>query len=667
MPAFPPAFEDSAMISRLIPAAGTLLALWAVVSTTAAPPQVARVSSLSLQTGTVNTLVIDGTDLGPNPRIVLPVPIESQTVKDGATPTKVQIEVKFAADVLPGIYQMRLASDKGISGPIVVEIDNEPAVPFGPQVAKLPALLHGLLPGSATLSTTLTGKKGQRLIVEVEAKRIGSAIDPVLKLLDPRRIEIAAGRPSNPLAGDTRLVTVLPVDGTYTVELHDLQYKAGTPNRFRMRIGEYPYVDLPFPLAAQRGSKASVALIGSVPDATRVEVDLTRSPGNSFVQLPRVPGVPGFPPAILVSDIPEVIETPQAEGKLQEVTVPVGINGRISKPKEEDQYRIKVQPGTKLKLDVLAERLGSPLDGVLILKNEAGAQLARSDDQPNTLDPGLEFMVPAGVESLIAIVTDANGRGGPDFVYRLSITPTTQPDFSIALLDDRPLVPFGGAALVRVRATRSNYNGPIKLAVSGLPEGITIAGDEIPAGATDTLLSFSVPEGAKPMQAVLQVVGEATENGVSLQRQALLPETPLSKVYPWMRSELAIAVVEPGLIAIAWDSLDGGLPVGATAAGKINVTRKPDAKGTIRLSFLTSQIVPKGKDNKDDVNKSLRLEAVPMVPPGEQAVIELKILVPADLPPMPYDAAVRAELVAADNKTILATATTPSRRMIAAK
>jgi hypothetical protein len=580
MPALPPAFEESAMTSRLIPAIGTVLALWAAFSSTAAPPQVAKVSALTLQSGAVNTLVIDGTDLGPNPRIVLPVPIASQTVKDGATPAKVQIEVKLAENVPVGVYQMRIASDKGISNPIGVEIDDWPTLPFGPQIAKLPALLIGC---------------------------------------------------------------------------------------FRMRIGDFAFADLPFPLAAQRGSKASIALIGSVPETTRVDVDLSKMPGGSFVPLPRVPGVPGFSPAVLVSDIPEVLETPQADGKPQEVTVPVGINGRISKPREEDRYRIKVQPGTKLKFDVLAERLGSSLDGVLILKNEAGGQLVRSDDQPNTLDPGMEFTVPAGVESLIAIVTDANGRGGPDFVYRLAVTPVNQPDFSVALLDDRPLLPFGGAALVRVRATRNNYTGPIKLTLPGLPEGITAAGDEIPAGATDTLLSFSVPEDAKPIQGVLHVIGESTEGGISLQRLAVLPETPLSKVYPWMRGELAIATTEPGAIGIAWENLDGAFPIGGNVVGKINVTRKPDTKGTVKLSFLTSQIVPKGKDNKEDVNKAIRLEAVPVVPAGEQATLELKILVPADLPPMPYDVAVRAELIAADNKTVLATAVTPSRRLIAAK
>lgn len=654
------------MTARLPLVLATALTLWGVLSSRAAPPQIAKITVQTLQSGASTTLVIDGTDLGPNPRIVLPVPIASQAVKDGATPTKVQIEVKLAENVPPGVYQMRLASDKGISAPVGVEIDEMPQQPFGPQVAKLPASLQGSLASSATLSTTLTGKKGQRLVIEVEARRIGSAIDPVVKLLDPRRVQIAGARGSNALAGDARLITALPADGTYTIELHDLQYKAGTPSRFRMRIGDFPHADLPFPLAGQRGTKASFQLIGNLPDSTRVEVDLTSQPGGSYVRLPRVSGLSGASPGILVSDIPETVEA-SPQGSLQEVSVPIGISGRILQPKEEDRYRIKVQAGMKLKFDVLAERAGSPLDGVLTLRNEAGAQLARSDDQPGTLDPALEYTVPEGVNALIAAVTDVNSRGGPDFVYRLSVTNASQPDFTLALLDDRPHIPRNGSALLRVKATRAGYNGAIKLALPGLPEGVTVAGDEIPAGTTETLLALTVAEGATLSQAVLQVIGEGTDGGVSLQRSAVLPETPLSRAQPWFRTELAMAVTEPAIIGIAWDSLDGALPVGKSIAGKVNVTRSADAKGTIRLSFLTSQIVPKGKDNKDDVAKAIRLEAVPAVPANEQASVELKILVPADLPVLPYDVAVRAELIAADNKTVLATAVTASRRLIAAK
>ena len=81
---------------------------------------------------------------------------------------------------------------------------------------------------------------------------------------------------------------------------------------------------------------------------------------------------------------------------------------------------------------------------------------------------------------------------------------------------------------------------------------------------------------------------------------------------------------------------------------------------------MTSQITPKGKDGKDNIARSLRLENPPVLT-AKQDVADFKIAVPADLPPMPYDLAIRAELLAADNKTVLLTAVTEARRLAAGK
>src|SRR5262249_35762077 len=122
------------------------------------------------------------------------------------------------------------------------------------------------------------------------------------------------------------------------------------------------------------------------------------------------------------------------------------INGRIRVPGEEDRYRLLVRPGMKLRFEVLAERAGSRLDGVLVLRNEAGAPLVRSDDQPGTLDPGLDYTVPDGVTAVAAAGPDVPGRGGPDFVYRLAVTPTGPPHFRLALPAERVHVPPNGAS-----------------------------------------------------------------------------------------------------------------------------------------------------------------------------------------------------------------------------
>ena len=115
-------------------ATGALITLCVGLAAAAAPPQIAKIAVPTLQTGAVTTLTIEGTDLTPNPRILLPVPIAAQTVKDGATAAKVQIEVKLADQAPPGVYQLRIACDKGISNPVGVEIDDLPPQAFGPQV-----------------------------------------------------------------------------------------------------------------------------------------------------------------------------------------------------------------------------------------------------------------------------------------------------------------------------------------------------------------------------------------------------------------------------------------------------------------------------------------------------------------------------------------------------
>src|SRR5205085_1358549 len=100
----------------------------------AAPPQLRQVTPPALQAGAAGTLIIDGTDLLPNPQIVLPVPVDAQTIKQPSTATRVQIEVKLAPNIPAGIYQLRLANDKGISNPMSVEIDDGPQQPFAAQV-----------------------------------------------------------------------------------------------------------------------------------------------------------------------------------------------------------------------------------------------------------------------------------------------------------------------------------------------------------------------------------------------------------------------------------------------------------------------------------------------------------------------------------------------------
>ena len=653
------------------------LALAAAVSTatvstaTAAPPAPAALSQRGLQAGATTMLTINGSDLLPEPRIILGVPIAAQAVKEGATANQVQIDVTLDAAVPPGIYQLRVATAQGISPPLAVGVDRLPEGPFAAEVASLPIALNGSLQGAAVLRTSFTGQKGQALLVEVEGRRLGVELNPVLHLLDARNVQLAWGQASQALSGDARIVATLPADGRYTVELHDALYRGPGPGNFRLKIGSLPYADLAYPLAVRRGAKVALEFAASnLPAGARAETAETAAPGEGPAPWPAIELLSGARPPLIYSDHDELTETAAAPGQLQQANPPIGISGRLSAAREVDRYQLNVTPGQTLRIDVLAARVGSPLDGVLTVHNPAGAELARSDDRPGTTDPGLNFKIPAGVEAIVVAIKDLEGRGGENYVYRLSAVPAGQPDYSLTLFSDREQLPQGGATLLRVRANRAGYNGPIKLSIPGLPAGLALTGDEIPAGATDALVSI-LSGGQTPPPVVTTIVGDSTAPNTSLRRVASAGETIASKAQPWLRHEVALAGAPASPIAVAWAAAaaEPKLPLGSSTPLEVQISRAAGAVGPVRLSLVTTQIAPKKtiKENNqdkqvDDVERTLRLDSTPTIA-AEQSSGAATVLVPGDLPAIPYDVALKAELLSADGKNVLASAFTPARRL----
>src|SRR5262249_47305093 len=104
-------------------------------------------------------------------------------------------------------------------------------------------------------------KKGQRLVVETVAARLGSGVLPQLRVTDARQRFIAADD-SQALRGDCRLWFVVPEDGEYVVEISDSRYRGGNPPFYRLKIAEYDVVEEVFPLGGPRGATVEFTLRG---------------------------------------------------------------------------------------------------------------------------------------------------------------------------------------------------------------------------------------------------------------------------------------------------------------------------------------------------------------------------------------------------------------------
>lgn len=106
--------------------------------------------------------------------------------------------------------------------------------------------------------------------------------------------------------------------------------------------------------------------------------------------------------------------------KPQLVTLPTTVRGRIGAAQDVDVFAFEGKAGQRVTAEILAARLGSPLDATLTLWNNTNTLLASADDSPADRDPRLAFTLPADGRYFL-VVQDAHDQGGPAYGYLLQV------------------------------------------------------------------------------------------------------------------------------------------------------------------------------------------------------------------------------------------------------
>ncbi|QDU98203.1 hypothetical protein [Lignipirellula cremea] len=586
----------------------------------AAPPAITNVDLRGLQSGGVVTLTLTGSDLMPDPQLVLSLAKVEQKLLPGAAANKVQFEVKVPAAAEAGLYNVRVATGQGVSNAVVVAVDGLPESAVAEQAASLPIAMHGALAGSARQVVRFTGQAGQEILCEVEANRLGGKLRPVLHLYEPSGRHLAWSLPSPLLEGDTRLSAKLPVDGEYRVELHDLQYASPAPNFYRLKIGSWAFADIAWPPTVGE-EPADVALIGNLPQPiTRTAAADDRSPQPAawpqgmLASGPRVVIRSSLQRQLLEQESPNAATTDLG-------SAPVAACGRLLTANEQDRFQLQVTPGSNLKLAVQAAVLGSPIDAMIEVQNEKGGKLAGNDDANGSPDPELTYTVPKEVETLWVVVSDALGRGGPTHVYRLLVSLADEPaapDFTLRFEDDRLQVARGQFSVLPVQVDRTQFTGPIELRLSQLPPGVTCAVASAEGDADGALLLVQAAAGSSACL-VTRLVGATNTQELTAVRTGRNGTSPLVNSRPWLASELAVAAYQPDVpFTIDWEKTDEPvrLVLGAKLTLPVVCQRPVGADGPVRLTLLTSQTAPQN-NGRVDPNRTLRTEAAAVEIPAD--------------------------------------------------
>ncbi len=470
-------------------------------------------------------------------------------------------EVTVAPDAEPGRREIRVITKRGVSNPLPFYVGQVPEVARKPmKTCQLPLLGKEYMaqrqrPSDeeemrVTLPCTMNGqiapgemnryrfqaKKGQRLVISAKARDLVPYVadgvpgwfQAVMRLTDASGKELAYDDDFrfNP---DPLIDFEVPEDGEYVLTIHEALFRGRESFVYRITVSELPFVTSIFPLGGRAGEPVKVEMDGwNLGKATLALPSKDARPGRYMVAASNGKFVSNAVPFALDS-LPECLEKePNDEpSKAQKVQLPIIINGRIDRPGDWDVFEVEGKAGQTIVAEVMARRLGSPLDSFLKVTSTDGKIIALNDDHHDAAsglntdhaDSYLMVKLPTDGKYFIHL-GDTRRHAGKEYAYRLRIG-EPRPDFQLRLIPSRLVMPSKGSASVTVYAIRKDgFDGSIKLSFKNLPEGFESPGATLAAKNVAVRLSLrtSIEVTMKPIN--VTVVGTAKAGDQEVVREA---------------------------------------------------------------------------------------------------------------------------------------------------
>ena len=386
-----------------------------------------------------------------------------------------------------GIVTLRVATTNGVSDLAMLVIDKLHSIP---ESATNRSVVRGLAVDGTTDELafdyySFEAKKGAPISIDIMASRIGSKLDPVLRILDTEKREIAFCEDASGAARDCRIQFRPPATGKYLLEVRDIAYAGGPQYFYRLRVGEFAFVTCTFPLVAPPADE--LAVLG--PKGERLRRVHARGhyadTGSGFV-------------AVRTAELPaqatEREPNDNAEKALA-IDIPVSLNGRFEKAEDRDWFCFTAKKDQRLVFLSRSRSVGSPCDVFLELRDKENKLIAESNPSgaPDTAltnkfdDDGHFFLV----------ARELAGRGAPDLAYQIQISEFA-PAFTLAIDEEKFEVKTGGELSVSVSCVRYEVADEIALQFPGLPDTCKFENATIAGKKTNTTVKIKLPADVPP-------------------------------------------------------------------------------------------------------------------------------------------------------------------------
>lgn len=591
----------------------------AALSCAAVSPKFNATSPAGAQRGTETDIRFNGQRLEDTQEIVFYSP-GFEVLKLEPTNNVVKARVKIAPDCRLGEHLVRLRTATGVSevrtfyvGAYSALAEVEPNNDIA-RAQKIP--VNVTVSGTTGLDDIdyfqIEAKKGDRISAEIEAMRLGRVmLDPYLSIHETNGTLLVSSDDTTLLRQDSALSWIAPHDGTFIIQVRDASYGGQANSDYRLHVGTFPRPTAVFPAGGPTGEVLRVHFIGDASGEIEQEVKLPDSPEEMFGIFAGPSDHPAPSPNWLrVSPFPNVLASPDNHSREQATTVqeklPVALNGILSSPKQGDWFRFHAARGTQLEVSVFARRLRSPLDSVIEVYDPKGKSIAQNDDAGGP-DSSLKFS-PSEDGDYFVRITDQLGRGGPDYVYRVEITPSA-PSLSLSIPQvarndsqtrQSIVVPRGNRYATLISAKRNNFRGDLQFQLDHLPAGLKMDGDVLPSKLDAMPIVFEAAADAPIAGGLFDFLAAAT-NGVKgrfVQNIEFIYGQNNNLYYGSVAEKLAVAVAEEAPYKIEIVEPKVPLVQSGTMNLKIVATRKPGFDEAINLKMLWN---PPGVGSQPDV------------------------------------------------------------------
>lgn len=215
----------------------------------------------------------------------------------------------------------------------------------------------------------LTLKSDEELGVQF-IRPAGSKLDPHIELTTTTGTQLATSR--NGLLGYHAAEKPCEV----ILGIRDQEYRGGPEYSYRLILGPIPIVTRYFPLQVQSGLDATLDIRGvnlqGLRSASFRPAPKTGEDSYVMEQSLLVVPQPVNLPKVRVSSVPVVLKNDKP------LSVPSAGQGILRQPHTSDTWKFHAEANQPLVVEVHADRLGSPLDSVLEILDEAGQPVERA-------------------------------------------------------------------------------------------------------------------------------------------------------------------------------------------------------------------------------------------------------------------------------------------------